>query len=94
MTSARGSDMSKIRYDKPGKHPSQSVGNQKSTSWPPTSIGKVDYPGSRGPGKSLNTERCHVMVNTGGSGGPNKNDYPGEWSYSNSFGCVKSKGKK
>lgn len=86
--------MSKTNYDKGAKHPSMSVGNQSSTVWPETGIGKTEYPGSRGPGKALTTERAKVLVQTGGSGGPCSSDYPGEWSHSNSFGCVKSKAKK
>ena len=63
-------------YPKSSKNPSGSIGNQK-TSMP--TGGGTSYPGKGAAGSRLDTERSKTLVCNGGSGTPNKSDYPGDW---------------
>jgi hypothetical protein len=62
-------------YPKKSAHPSSTVGEQDSTTWPDHNT--ISYPGGGASETVYNGHRSKTKVCSGGSGTPPKSDYPG-----------------
>lgn len=83
-----GGGQSRCRYPKDSAHPSMGIGGTaKGTTWPKNH--NVKYPGKGPTGNKLETSIAKTLVCHGQSTAAPGSDYPGEWSYSKSFGAVK-----